>query len=134
MLVCNFLYCWEILLRRVEVVDCNLIHCNVHYWTVASVAVVTVEIRLSYVRYAAVSGHSEDTSAMFLLHLFAWLENRRKQTLILHKRTIMVVFADVTHTSGHRAGIIVLEVTVECLGLAVVNFQVSKVSSTMLSC
>ena len=105
-------------------VDCYLVHRDVHYRTVVSLAMVlSVEIRLAYVRRAAASTpDSNDATAVFLLYLFARLENRRQQTLILHKRTIMVVFSNVTYPSCHRTGDIILKVTVERLVLAVVNF------------
>ena len=75
-LVCNFLYCWEVLFRRVEVVDCYLIHCDIHYWAMASMTVMPVEIRLSDIRYAVVALNSEHATAVFLFDLFARLENR----------------------------------------------------------
>ena len=134
MVVCDFLYCWEVLLCRVEVVDCYLVHSDVHYRAVTSVAVVPVEVRLAYLRRSATltAANSDDASTMFLLHLFVGLEYGRQQALILHERTIMVVFTNVTHATIHRAGHIVFKVTIESLVLAVVNFEVSKISAAVL--
>ena len=69
-------------------------------------------------------------STALLLDLFIWLEDWWQQTLVLHKRAIMVAFAD---ASGNTAGDIVLKVAVKCLVFAVFDLEVSKVASTMLS-
>ena len=39
LLVGDLLYCWEVLLRRVEVVYCHLVHRNIHYGAVTAVPV-----------------------------------------------------------------------------------------------
>ena len=73
-LVCDLLYGREVFLCRVEVVDCNLIHCDIHYRTVTSMCIMmAVEIGLPYVWHSAIALNAED-AAMFLLHLFARLE------------------------------------------------------------
>ena len=103
LIVCDFLYRREILLRRVEVVDCYLVHCDVHYGTMTSMpAVVSMEIGLAYLgRAAASAAYSDDATAVFLLHLFARLEYRWQQTLILHEGTIMMIFSNCTYSTNN---------------------------------
>lgn len=97
--------------------------------------VMTVEIRLSYLRSTtATATNSDDSAAVFLFDFFAWLEDGREQTLILHKRTIMVIFSDVTYAASLTARNVVFEITIEGLMFAVVNLQIGEVASTMLSC
>ena len=55
MLVCDLLYRREVLLCRVEVVDCYLIHRDVHYGAVSSMPVVAMEVWLPYVWYSAIA-------------------------------------------------------------------------------
>ena len=123
LIVCDFLYSWEVLLRRVKVVDRNLVHCDVHYRTMAAVIVVSMEVWLADLWSAtAATANTDDATAMFLFHLFTRLEYGRQQTLILHERTIMVVFTDVTYATCLTARDIVLKITVECLVLTVIYF------------
>lgn len=113
----------------------DLVHCDVHYWTVAAVAVVAMEVRLPYLwRAAAATPNANDAAAVFLFHFFARLEDRWEQTLILHKGTIMVVFTDVTHTSSLTARNVVFEITVKCLMFTILDFQVCKIATAMLGC
>ena len=60
-------------------VDCDLVHCDVHYGTVVSVSVVAMEIRLAYLgRATAAAANADDTATVFLFDLFARLEDRRE--------------------------------------------------------
>ena len=80
---------------------------------------------------ARTSSHgAHNTTTTLLFHLFVGLENWWKQTLVLHERAIMMTFAD---ASSDTARYIILEVTVESLMFAVLNFEIGEVATAMLS-
>lgn len=122
LLISYLLYCREILLGCVEVVDRHLVHGNIHYGAVAAVPVSTWvaaaglhwEVRLTNRRCTRATCRTntiQHAAAVLLLDLLARLEDRRQQTLILHERAIMMVFAYTTAlTAGHAACHVVLEV------------------------
>ena len=110
-------------------VNCHLVHRYVHYWAVRTVLVVTsCEIWLSETRRVDSVHHM---AAVLLLDLLGRLEDGRQQALVLHKRTIMVSFAN---SPCHTRGDDVLKITVERLMFAVVNFKICKVTATVLGC
>ena len=43
-----------------------------------------------------------------------------------------MIFTNMTHASSHRAGNVVLKITIECLVFTVVYFQICKIATTML--
>ena len=144
LLVSDFLYRWEILLRRIEVVYCHLVHGNVHYGAVTAVPVATRivaarlhrEVRLANGRRARPAGGTDTVqhaAAVLFLDFFTRLEDRWQQRLVLHERAIMVVFAyTTTLASCHATFHVVFEVRVERLMLAVFNLEVRKVTARML--
>ena len=85
MIICYFLYRREVFLGSVKVVHCNLIHCNVHYRTVRTMAMMLgLEIWLTN-RWGVTTSNTYDAAAVLFLNLLRWLENRWQQTLILHE-------------------------------------------------
>ena len=51
---------------------------------------------------------------------------------MLHKRAIMMIFANVTDTASLAASQVVFKIAVESLVLAIVNFEVGKVAADVL--
>lgn len=146
LVVGDLLYRWEILLRRVEVVHCHLVHRNVHYGAVTAVpvaarvvaALLHREVRLANGRRARPAGRADTVqyaSAVLLLNFFTRLEDRWQQRLILHEGAIMMVLAyTTTLTACHATRHVVFEVRVKRLMLAILNFEVGEIAAGMLRC
>ena len=132
LLVIRYLfYCWEILFCHVEVVHRHLIHSYIHYRTVR---LLSIKICLPYLsRARTAAANSNYSSAIFFLHFFRRLENWRKQTLILNERAIVIIFTNVTNSSCLTTRHVIFKITVKSLVLAIFNFEVSKVTSAVLS-
>ena len=72
-------------------------------------------------------------SVILLFHLLVRLENGREQTLVLHKRAVMMVRTFPDDVAGYTVRDVVFEVGVEGLVLAVFDFKVCEIATTMLS-
>jgi hypothetical protein len=144
-IVLYFLNRREVFLGGIEVVNCYLIHCNIHYWTVWSMWAMMLPLkirlpnliirRIVAVGQATNTHHSVSTISL-LLYFFVRLENWWEQTLVLHKRTIMVVCTSFcsNDVSSNAVWNIVFEITIKSLMLTIFNLEICKISSAMLSC
>jgi hypothetical protein len=65
--VADLLYCWEVLLGCVEMIYCDLVHSDIHYGAVRTVAVISDEVRSANGRRKSL-----------FLRFFLLLENRRQ--------------------------------------------------------
>jgi len=122
LIIRNFFYCGEIFFSCVKMVNCDLIHCNIHDGAMSSMSILTRKVRLTYVRCttAHVWINAKYPSWMLFLNFLGWLEYGRQQTLILHKWTIMMIFANCTYSTYNTGSNIVFKVTVKCLVFAVI--------------
>lgn len=122
LIIRNFFDGGKVFLSCVKMVNGHLVHSDVHDRAMSSMPVLTWEVRLTYMRRttAHVRINAQNASWMLFLNFLGWLEYWREQALILHKWTIMMIFAYCTYSTYNTRGDIVFEVTVECLMFAVV--------------
>ena len=134
LLVVGYLfYSREILLGHVEVIDSHLVHRYIHYRTVCSLPIEIGLPNLVRTRPTTTHANTDNSSTVFFLHLFARLENWRQKALVLNERTVVEVLSDVTLATSLATSNIVFEITVKSLVFAILNFQVSKITTAVLS-
>jgi hypothetical protein len=92
----------------------------------------TLKVRLSKAWRLYATRHH--VIATLLFDFLCRLKDRWQQTLVLHKRTIIVACLAFPDSTGNARGYDVLEVAVESLVFTVLDFQVGEVSTAMLCC
>ena len=136
LIIRNLFYGREVFLSCVKMINCDLIHSDIHDRAMSSVSSLAREVRLAYMRctVAHIRVHTHNATRVLFLDFLGGLKDRRKQTLILHEWTIMVVFSNSAYSTYYTRSNIVFKVAVESLVLAVIYLEIGKLTTTMLCC
>jgi hypothetical protein len=128
LIVCYFFYCRKIFFSCIEMIYCYLIHCDIHYWAMTSLNIMSSlyrVVRRGNNLWCNILPRSHYktaySSTLLFLYFFTRLKYWRQQTLILHKWTIMMIFSD-CYSSNNAACNIVFYVTIKCLMLTIFYF------------
>ena len=109
-----------------------LVHSYVHNRAVARLVASTIKVWLSNLRCTSTAtSHANYAATMLLLYFFTRLEDRRQQTLVVHKRAIVMILSNVTDWAGLATRQLVFEITVERMVLTVINFEICKIAAVL---